>query len=145
MTDFFDDINQELGNTAPVQKKPRARKAEFPDIPANFDKAAPIPAPQAQTKAFDRSERLETLVDDALAKAQELLDIPLIPGDGDFVKVASMQKDLVVSLVNTGVKVDENRFKKRQGDALTGILAQLLEREQKLGPLLEMPTSGPPN
>lgn len=121
----------------------------FPEIPDGWNtpsvqgpKLSTPPSPVDVSK-MDRSERLETLIDLSLSKAEELLTIELVPGSDDFTKTASMQKDLVVSLLNTGVKVDENRFKKRQTDALTGILKGLLEREKTLGPLLDMPPTLP--
>lgn len=120
----------------------------FPDIPEGWNtpsvqgpKLSTPPSPVDVSK-MDRSERLETLIDLSLSKAEELLTIELVPGSDDFTKTASMQKDLVVSLLNTGVKVDENRFKKRQTDALTGILKGLLEREKTLGPLIDLPPAG---
>ena len=123
-------------------------QVEFPDIPDGWNtpsvqgpKLSTPPSPVDVSK-MDRSERLETLIDLSLSKAEELLTIELVPGSDDFTKTASMQKDLVVSLLNTGVKVDENRFKKRQTDALTGILKGLLEREKTLGPLIDLPAQG---
>ena len=86
---------------------------------------------------MERGQQLEHLIDASLRKAEELLAIALIPGDDNYVKLASMQKDLVVSLLNTGVKVDENRFRKKSADALTGILAKVMEREQELAPLID--------
>ena len=116
--------------------------ADMPDVPSDF---ALAPLSAEPLKSTERSERMEALVDMALSKMEELLTIELDPQSDDFTKVASMQKDLVVSLVNTGVKIDENRFKKRQGDALTSILAKLTEREKVLDPLLELPVNTPPN
>jgi len=117
----------------------------FPEIPPEFkEDSAPVVVPAAApVKSADRAERLEHLVDEALSHAEDLLAIPLIPGDDDFVKIASMKKDLVVSLLNTGIKVDENRFKKRQGDALTGILAQLVDREKGLQQLIALTPTTP--
>ena len=172
MTDIFQVLNAEIstgsivmpekGSCAPIQSSFSAPETAigpavisanegpgaFPVIPSNFLAPAKASTPEISAVvplSADRSDRLEKLVDDALTKAQEILEIPLVPGDDDFVKTASMQKDLVISLLNTGVKVDENRFKKRQGDALTGILAGLLEREKKMGPLLNLSTDTAPN
>lgn len=121
----------------------------FPAIPEGFvntpltqgPKLSTPPSPVDASK-IDRSERLETLIDTSLTKAEELLAVELVPGDQEFAKIASMQKDLVVSILNTGVKVDENRFKKKQTDALTGILKDLLTREKQLGPLIDLPAQG---
>lgn len=87
---------------------------------------------------MERGQQLETLIDLSLEKAEELLLLQLDRGDDNFPKIASMQKDLVVSLINTGVKVDENRFRKKSTEAVTEILAQLLDRERELGrPIVE--------
>lgn len=160
--DIFAQLNQAI-NAAPPEPPPpttqtakvspkvaaalaKGLSAEFPEIPADFGQPADVkPAQQSAVAPInvDRSERLESLVDKALEKTGELLNIELDPMDENFVKVASMQKDLVVSLINTGVKVDENRFKKRQADNLTGILAALLDKEEKLKPLIDLAPTVP--
>lgn len=129
-----------------VKALARSGLCEFPEIPPDFGQPPEVrPAAVNAVPAIsvDRSERLESLVDKALEKTGELLNIELDPMDENFVKVASMQKDLVVSLINTGVKVDENRFKKRQADNLTGILAALLDKEEKLKPLIDLAPTVP--
>lgn len=138
MTDIFKELNAQIEGAEQPTAAP-----EFPEIPADWNVVeTPAPVAPADTGKMDRSERLETLIDLSLSKAEELLMIQLVPGSEDFTKTASMQKDLVVSMLNAGIKVDENRFKKRQTDALTGILKGLMEREKALGPLLEMPPAG---
>lgn len=160
--DIFAQLNQAI-NAAPHEPPPPTKQtvkvspkvaaalakglsAEFPEIPPDFGQPPEVrPAAVNAVPAInvDRSERLESLVDKALEKTGELLNIELDPMDENFVKVASMQKDLVVSLINTGVKVDENRFKKRQADNLTGILAALLDKEEKLKPLIDLAPTVP--
>lgn len=80
----------------------------------------------------DRGVKLEQLIDLSLHKAEELLRLPVDQLDENYIKVASMQKDLVVSLVNTGLKVDENRFKRQSTAALAAILGQITAAEDRL-------------
>ena len=85
---------------------------------------------------MDRGQRLEDLLDLSLAKAKELLQMGLTAAGDDYLKLAAMQKDLIVSLINTGVKVDENRFRKKSNEALGEILKQVLARAQEPGSTL---------
>ena len=39
----------------------------------------------------------------------------------------------MVSVLNTGVKVDENRFRKKSADTIADIMRQVLEKEKALG------------
>lgn len=61
------------------------------------------------------------------------MQIPLDPMDEAFLKLVSVQKDAAVAVVNLANKVDENRFRKKSADAITGILARVIEQEKTLG------------
>lgn len=73
----------------------------------------------------------------SVGKIKEILDYELPKrGDPDFQRMLSTQKDAAVAVVNSGLKADENRFRRRQ----TNILKDLYERMQQAksqGPLIE--------
>lgn len=68
------------------------------------------------TNAFDN------LVVKAIGKGEEILNIPLPPmSDENFGKILSAQQALTTALINSGLKADENRFRRRQSNALEKI------------------------
>lgn len=137
MTDW-DSALAQLTSNAPAQ--PEADPLDFPPLPENWQNGEVLPPPtRARTPGMDRSDKLEHLIDLSLDKAEELLELPVDPGEDNYVKVASMQKDLVVSLVNAGIKIDDNRFRKKSTEALTSILAQVLDQEKRLAPVVVAP------
>lgn len=139
-----DDFASALDKIAAASNASPADVAAFPQIK---DRYWEVPAqdvqPAAEAPALDRSERLEKLLDMSLDKAEELLNLPVDQLDENYTKVAGMQKDLVVSILNTGVKVDENRFKKRSAEALTAVLTQIAAAEQR-GLGIAAPAPAPP-
>lgn len=129
MTNVFTEINNALGEVKTLAG------GDVPDLPALPDRYWERPTVIIEPtpgEIPDRSAQLEKLVDMSLNKAEELLSLPVDPLDDNYTKVASMQKDLVVSMVNAGLKVDENRFRKKSAAALVGILAQVLDKEKSL-------------
>lgn len=84
---------------------------------------------------------LDNLVSKALFTLDEIMDIPLPPrGDESFVRVAAIKKDAAVSVVNSGLKADENRFRKRDNDVLQKLYDRI--QAQKLidiTPLVQHP------
>lgn len=54
-----------------------------------------------------------------MVRAEEILDTPL-PGRNEdhFVRMFSSVKDAAVSVMNLGLKADENRLRKRNNDIL---------------------------
>lgn len=116
----------------------------IPDARLPANRVRPRRQEIARVAPADRGEVLETLVDKSLAKMNEILDIPLIPGDDDFTKVLSSQKDAAMSVLNTSLKADENRFRKQAADGLTRLLDAIERKEKSMrgelaaaGPLLE--------
>lgn len=136
-----DDFASALAQIAtPVQTPAAGDLAAFPAVPDRYWEAPQQEVVPAESKpALDRSERLEKLLDLSLDKAEELLELPVDQLDENYTKVASMQKDLVVSILNTGVKVDENRFKKKTADALSAVLVQIAAAERHLNIGVQVP------
>jgi hypothetical protein len=74
----------------------------------------------------------------ALVKLNEILDIELPPrSNPDFARMMSTQKDASVAIINSGLKADENRFRKRQTDVLRNLYERMQAAEQKKGVLIE--------
>ena len=137
MTDDFTSALEAITTPRLLAKEDMAA---FPAIPDRYWEApqqAVVPA--ESSVPLDRSERLEKLLDLSLDKAEELLELPVDQLDENYTKVASMQKDLVVSIVNAGIKVDENRFKKKTADALSAVLTQIAAAERHLNIGVQVP------
>jgi len=65
-----------------------------------------------------------------MLRAEEILDTPLPGRDADsFIRMFSAVKDAAVSVMNLGLKADENRLRKRKNDVLEELYAKIaLER-----------------
>lgn len=72
---------------------------------------------------------LNELVGLALAKLKELVQIPLDQTSPDFPKLASLQKDASVALLNTAVKVDETRLKARATNSLERLSEKVIQHQ----------------
>jgi hypothetical protein len=68
----------------------------------------------------------------ALTKLDDILNLGLDEHDENFPTVLRVQMTAVQTVMNTQVKVDEQRLKQRQEDKLPELLARLLEEEKKL-------------
>jgi hypothetical protein len=78
------------------------------------------------------SDKLARLTDKALDTIDEILDLKTQDFDPEErVRVISAKKDAAVSLLNIGLKADENRFKQRQSDILSKLLAAV-RADQKM-------------
>lgn len=129
MNDIFQELNAVINGPG-----------EFPVVAERYwERPVQILEQTAPGEMVSRADKLENLIDASLEKADELLRIPLDPLDENFVKLAGMQKDLVVSLISTGVKVDENRFRKKSTETLTALMAQIAAAENGLK---SIPTAG---
>lgn len=81
------------------------------------------------------TSNLDNLVAKALAKLDEILGIPLPAMSHDnFIRIMTSQKDAAVSVVNSGLKADENRFRKRENDVLEKLYQQM---QAEKAPLLQ--------
>jgi hypothetical protein len=81
----------------------------------------------------DNGEALGRLVTRSLEVAEETLDLD--PGDYDDpeiqMKVMSMRKDMAQSIINAGLKADENRFRRKNEDVILNLLARI-EADKKV-------------
>jgi hypothetical protein len=60
----------------------------------------------------------------ALAKLESIIDLPL-PDDDTRVKMISIQKDAAASLINAGLKADQNRFRQERQDIVEQLFAKI--------------------
>jgi hypothetical protein len=59
-------------------------------------------------------------------------------------KVMSMRKDMAQSLINAGLKADENRFRKKNEDAIINLLARI-EADKKVLTIENRPSPPAPS
>ena len=111
---------------------------EFSNVPHRYRE------PVEETTSFVTSERLrdgddilaenaaslDELVVMAAVKAKQILSLELPErSDPHYMRMVTAQKDLSVALFNTGLKADENRFRKRQTNILADLYARMLADE----------------
>ena len=134
-----------------------ARSLDMSDVTrfqALFDEAreptpfppAPQPAPAAP-RAADRqalreapaglSSTLETTTERALAKANEILSLPLDSRDSNFGNVLRAQSATLATVLGTQCRVDEARLRQQPADMLPKLLELMREEAAKLPPLVE--------
>lgn len=123
--------------TAPIDVlTPEDEKPEMefvlPDIlpPA---RAAPV------ASTFDAAGELETVTDKAFKKLNEILDIPLTTAeDKEFATLLRVQMTAVQTVLNTNVRVDEQRMKRRTSDNLGALLEVLSKHEKKMPAIIHV-------
>lgn len=130
-----DKINQALDRLSAPKI---TSAADFPVVPEGYwDQVVeilPERAPRVKDGApQERGQHLESLIDQALDKLEEVLAIPIDMLSDDPLKLISIQKDAAIAVVNLANKVDENRFRKKSADAITSILQQVVDKEKSLG------------
>ena len=110
---------------------PDLEKALHPEQPhvqnGYWETIAPPIAGSKQARVRDGislSVTLEDLVPKSLVVIGKILDTDLDANDPNFARLLSAQKDAAVSVLNTAVKADENRFKNRSNK----VIEELLER-----------------
>lgn len=84
---------------------------------------------------FDASDELETLTGLALKRAREILSEP-INFDNDKIVRATIAT--IQTVLNTQVRVDEGRLKRRKLDALPKLLEIIAGEERKLGRIIDL-------
>jgi len=65
-----------------------------------------------------------------LAKSKEVLQVRLDDNDPNFVRILSAQQAISVSILNTAIKADENRFRQRKNNILEDILTKIRQAEK---------------
>lgn len=80
------------------------------------------------------TDDLSRVVRKALQQIEEILDME-VPEDGheDRMKMLSVKKDAAASIINAGLKADENRFRRENKD----IIEKLYEKIRKDGKIID--------
>jgi hypothetical protein len=74
----------------------------------------------------DEGSRLNSLVDSALTQLDEIMKIPTPePSDDNYVRILSIKKEAAATVITSGLKADETRFRKRNVDVLGTIFAAI--------------------
>ena len=68
----------------------------------------------------------------ALAKAREILELPLSPDDMEFATVLRAQASQVQTVLSIQTRVDEGRLRAKNADAMPKLLEILQEERKKL-------------
>lgn len=120
------------------QEKPA--KVVVPDLGHIDGIDLPMLAPKPKAAApvrdevLDASEGLDNLTVKALKKAEEILDMALVPGDEDFNAILKAQVSQVQTILTTQARVDEGRFKKKQVDKIGELIDLIRSEEAKVIP-----------
>ncbi len=94
--------------------------AELPDV---------LPAPAAKDSPLDASDELDQLTGLALKRTREILEEPI---DFDNDKMVRATLSAINTVLNTQVRVDEGRLKRRKLDALPKLLEILAREESRM-------------
>lgn len=106
---------------------------DLPSVPEGyFDGVVEAQAKLVRTRNPDasRAERLEEIVDKGLDTIDEILSFEIDPLMGDPLKLLSIKQAAAQAALNLAVKIDENHFRKRNGDTLTSILEKITAAER---------------
>jgi hypothetical protein len=102
-----------------------------PDLLGAFLDMLPDPAlptvPEKESP-LDASDELDSLTGLALKRAREILEEPI---DFENDKAMRLQVSTIQTVLNTQVRVDEGRLKRRKIDALPKLLELIQREEQK--------------
>ena len=117
LTDIFAQLGVEPAPVEEISEAPTASTPVVIDVDGN-------------------SDRLSRLVDTSLGALEEILQQPTPPLHNPlYAKMLSIKKDAAVSVINAGLKADENRFRKRKNDVL-GILLDQIKADKGRAPVL---------
>jgi hypothetical protein len=84
----------------------------------------------AKELALDASDDLEALVKKSMRKLDAILDLTLDQDDEAFATILRVQMTGVQTVLNTQVRVDDQRLKKKQSDNLPKLLDALARHDK---------------
>jgi hypothetical protein len=77
------------------------------------------------------ADKLGAVASKALARSDDILNLPIDPDDPRFAATLRAQTAVIGSALNTQVRVDENRLRRRKVDLLPKII-EMMAAEKKL-------------
>ncbi len=91
-----------------------------------------IIVPDMSRDIVAQSDDLSRIVTKALLKIESIIDIvPETIDQENRMKLLSVQKDAATSIINAGLKADENRFRRENKDIITRLFDKI-EKERKI-------------
>jgi hypothetical protein len=108
--------------------------AELPDISDGHWQAPQYPVAQVaedgvcnepETVGNEQTNHLNRIVNKALRKIEDILDLNPAPWDNDYARLLSIQKDAAASAINMAIKADESRFRAQSDAAIAVILDEV--------------------
>lgn len=81
---------------------------------------------------MDNGTKLARLIGKALDKLNEILSIDLDPQSEEYLKLIAAQQSAATTLLNTGTKTDENRFRAAVADRFDELLLRMKQEEDEL-------------
>jgi hypothetical protein len=108
--------------------------AELPDISDGHWQAPQYPVAQVaedglcnepETVNNEQTNHLNRIVNKALRKIEDILDLNPAPWDNDYARLLSIQKDAAASAINMAIKADESRFRAQSDAAIAVILDEV--------------------
>lgn len=101
--------------------------------------ALPVPMAPSREPAIDASVELEAVTAKAFTKLNEILDLDLKTAeDKEFSTLLRVQMTAVQTVLNTNVRVDEQRMKRRTSDNMAHLLETLSRHEQKMAVIVQV-------
>lgn len=118
--------------TAKPKAKPRTElKVDWSKI--NTVVEAPVAIEESkELVTITSSDKLGGLLDKALMKYNEILDITIDPKDDNYCTILRIQASACEKIVGTQTKVDENVLRARNDSRLGNILEKLIEAKKRL-------------
>ena len=126
------DIDGKPGSS--LQSLRLAIGAELPDVSDGHWQAPQYPIAQVaedgvcdehETVSGEQTNHLNRIVNKALRKIEDILDLNPAPWDNDYARLLSIQKDAAASAINMAIKADESRFRAQSDAAIAVILEEV--------------------
>lgn len=142
----FDWRERERSEESSLQQLREIEPPEFLHVPNGYrepieETVALTPSPglrDGDEVLAENTGEFDALILKGLRKINEILDYDLpARGDDQFIRMMGIQKDVSVALVNSGLKADENRFRRRQTNILKDLYERMQADAEKRAPLIE--------
>lgn len=108
--------------------------AELPDVSDGHWQPPQYPIAQVaedgvcdehETVSGEQTNHLNRIVNKALRKIEDILDLNPAPWDDDYARLLAIQKDAAASAINMAIKADESRFRAQSDAAIAVILDEV--------------------
>ena len=90
------------------------------------------PRPLEKEGILDKTDKLDRLLDTALNKLEELLEVSVDVSDPDNARIIAAQLTASQTVISTVLKADDTRLRARQTDMLPKLLEIMRSEESKM-------------